>query len=227
MRYLHGRLVAQRAQGPSLGPAQPIERIKVFEPQGEIHVLALVPQRDPRATVRPEAGHFLVFTVRGCVGLFAESDLTPTLPRRHRRYPRRRRPVIGNIRSGGKQQQDSGGVAGTIQSMFALFRHIQLMRAVRRIHALLRSHQQTGVAEAVCCGETRPPVVTPPPPLVTASGSAFPRLPGTNNGPPSAGRCHSEAPTLPRPAPCVPRLRRLREARHRGADPPPQGGFVH
>ena len=83
-----------------------------------------------------------VNSVRGCVGLFADSDLTPTLPRRHRGYPRRRRPAIGNIRSGGKQQQDSGGVAGTTQSMFALFRHIQLMRAVRRISALLRSHQQ-------------------------------------------------------------------------------------
>ena len=52
-------------------------------------------------------------SVRGCVGLFADSDLTPTLPRRHRGYARRRRPAIGNIRSGGKQQQDSGGVAGT------------------------------------------------------------------------------------------------------------------
>ena len=31
----------------------------VFERQGEVHVLALVPQRDPCATVRPEAGHFL------------------------------------------------------------------------------------------------------------------------------------------------------------------------
>ena len=31
----------------------------MFEPQGEIHVLALVPQRDPRAPVRSEAGHLL------------------------------------------------------------------------------------------------------------------------------------------------------------------------
>ena len=70
---------------------------------------------------------------------------TPTLPRRHRGYARRRRPAVGNIGSGGKQQQDSGGVVGTTRSMFALFRHIQLMRAVRRIPALLRSHQQLGL----------------------------------------------------------------------------------
>ena len=52
---------------------------------------------------------------------------------------RRRRPAIGNIGAGGKQQQNSVGVAGTTQSMFALFRHIQLMRAVRRIPAVLCS----------------------------------------------------------------------------------------
>ena len=82
-----------------------------------------------------------VNSVRGCVGLFADSDLTPTLPRRHRGYATRRHCAIGNIGAGGKQQQDSGGVAATTQSMFALFQQTQLMRAVRQIPALLRSHQ--------------------------------------------------------------------------------------
>ena len=86
-----------------------------------------------------------VNSVRGCVGLFADSDLTPTLPRRHRGYATRRHCAIGNIGAGGKQQQDSGGVAATTQSMFALFQQTQLMRAVRQIPALLRSHQHRGV----------------------------------------------------------------------------------
>ena len=42
--------------------------------------------------------------VRGCVGLLADSDLTATHERRHRRCTRRRRPVIGNIGSGRKQR---------------------------------------------------------------------------------------------------------------------------
>ena len=43
-----------------------------------------------------------VFTVRGCAGLFAGCDLTPTPARRHRLRTARRRPLIGNIGSGGK-----------------------------------------------------------------------------------------------------------------------------
>ena len=80
--------------------------------------------------------------VRGCVGLFAESDLTPTPGRRHRGCARRQRPLISNIGSGGKQRHNSGGAAGTTQSAFALFWPIRLRRAVRRIRAPLRSHQQ-------------------------------------------------------------------------------------
>ena len=87
--------------------------------------------------------------VRGCVGLFAESDLTPTPGRRHRGCARRQRPLISNIGSGGKQRHNSGGAAGTTQSAFALFWPIRLRRAVRRIRAPLRSHQHTS---------------TPPPP---------------------------------------------------------------
>ena len=84
--------------------------------------------------------------VRGCVGLFAESDLTPTPGRRHRGCARRQRPLISNIGSGGKQRHNSGGAAGTTQSAFALFWPIRLRRAVRRIRAPLRSHQHPASA---------------------------------------------------------------------------------
>ena len=40
-----------------------------------------------------------VLTVRGCVSLFAESDLTPNPDRRHRRRARRLRPLMGDIGS--------------------------------------------------------------------------------------------------------------------------------
>ena len=45
-----------------------------------------------------------VSTVRGCVCLLADSDLTPTHERRHRRYARRAPPLAGSIGSGGKQR---------------------------------------------------------------------------------------------------------------------------
>ena len=45
-----------------------------------------------------------VSTVRGCVCLLADSDLTPTHQRRHRRYARRAPPLAGSIGSGGKQR---------------------------------------------------------------------------------------------------------------------------
>ena len=60
-----------------------------------------------------------VSTVRGCVGLLAESDLTPTHERPHRRYARRARPLAGSIGSGGKQRHVPGGRGGTIQRWFA------------------------------------------------------------------------------------------------------------
>ena len=59
-----------------------------------------------------------VNSVRGCVGLLAESDLTPTPERRHRGNAPRRRALLGHIGSGGIQRQLSGGDAGTTQSMF-------------------------------------------------------------------------------------------------------------
>ena len=88
-----------------------------------------------------------VFTVRGCVGLFAASDLTPIPERRHRLRTRRPRSVTSNIDSKGKQRPVKGGGAGRTQGMFALVRRIRLRRAVRRISALLRSHQQGDISE--------------------------------------------------------------------------------
>ena len=60
-----------------------------------------------------------VSAVRGCVGLLADSDLTPTHERRHRRYARRARPLAGSIGSGGKPRHVPGGRGGTIQRWFA------------------------------------------------------------------------------------------------------------
>ena len=60
-----------------------------------------------------------VSTVRGCVGPLADSDLTPTHQRRHRRYARRAPPLAGSIGSGGKQRHVPGGRGGTIQRGFA------------------------------------------------------------------------------------------------------------
>ena len=50
--------------------------------------------------------------VRGCVGLLADSDLTATHERRHRRCTRRRRPLTGNIGSGGEQRHARSGAQG-------------------------------------------------------------------------------------------------------------------
>ena len=48
-----------------------------------------------------------VFTVRGCAGLFAKRDLTPTAQHRHRLRTPRRCPLLGNIDSGGKRPEPS------------------------------------------------------------------------------------------------------------------------
>ena len=60
-----------------------------------------------------------VSAVRGCVGLLADSDLTPTHERRHRRYARRAPPLAGSIGSGGKPRHVPGGRGGPIQRWFA------------------------------------------------------------------------------------------------------------
>ena len=60
-----------------------------------------------------------VSAVRGCVGLLADSDLTPTHERRHRRYARRARPLAGSIGSGGKSRHVPSGRGGPIQRWFA------------------------------------------------------------------------------------------------------------
>ena len=53
-----------------------------------------------------------VSTVRGCVSLLADSDLTPTHERRHRRCTRRRRPLTSNISSVGEQRHARNGAQG-------------------------------------------------------------------------------------------------------------------
>ena len=83
-----------------------------------------------------------VNSVRGCVDLLADSDLTRTRKRRHRRCTRRRRPMRANLSSGGEQRHAPGGDAGSIPGRSALFRQSQLTKAVRQIPALLRSRQQ-------------------------------------------------------------------------------------
>ena len=60
-----------------------------------------------------------VSAVRGCVSLLADSDLTPTHQRCHRRYARRACPLAGSIGSGGKQRHVPGARGGTIQRWFA------------------------------------------------------------------------------------------------------------
>ena len=83
-----------------------------------------------------------VSTVRGCVSLLADSDLTPTHERRHRRCTRRRRPLTSNISSVGGTKTCPQRSARTIPSGSAPTRQSQLTKAVRRISALLRSRQQ-------------------------------------------------------------------------------------
>ena len=60
-----------------------------------------------------------VSTVRGCVSLLAESDLTPTHERRHRSCARCARAMGRQHGSGGKQRHVPGGHPGTIQSRCA------------------------------------------------------------------------------------------------------------
>ena len=82
-----------------------------------------------------------VSAVRGCVGLLADSDLTPTHQRRHRRYARRA--------SSGRQHRLRGKTttrprrARWDDSALVRFdRHSQFTRAVRHLSAVSHSHQQ-------------------------------------------------------------------------------------
>ena len=84
--------------------------------------------------------------VRGCVGLLADSDLTPTHERRHPGGVRRQRPLTGNLGSSGQPRHAPSGGAGTIPSRCAPLRQRQLTKAVRRISARLRSHQHRSTA---------------------------------------------------------------------------------
>ena len=83
-----------------------------------------------------------VSAVRGCVGLLADSDLTPTHERRHRRYARRARPLAGSIGSGGKPRHVPSGRGGPIQRWFASTGTVKFTRAVRHLFAHFHSHQQ-------------------------------------------------------------------------------------
>ena len=112
-----------------------------------------------------------VNSVRGCVGLLAESDLTPTPERRHRGNAPRRRALLGHIGSGGIQRQLSGGDDGTTQSMFTPpFRQILPRRAVHHLSALSRSHQHAA---------PRPSSRTPSGAAATTRGGSGERRPGT------------------------------------------------
>ena len=83
-----------------------------------------------------------VSAVRGCVGLLADSDLTPTHERRHRRYARRARPLAGSIGSGGKPRHVPSGRGGPIQRWFASTGTVKFTRAVRHLFAHFHSHPQ-------------------------------------------------------------------------------------
>ena len=82
-----------------------------------------------------------VSAVRGCVGLLADSDLTPTHERRHRRYARRARPLAGSIGSGGKPRHVPSGRGGPIQRWFASTGTVKFTRAVRHLFAHFHSHR--------------------------------------------------------------------------------------
>ena len=120
--------------------------------------------------------------VRGCVGLLADCDLTPTHERRHHGGVRRRRPLTGNLGSGGQPRHAPSGSAGTIPSRCAPLRQRQLTKAVRRISALLRSHQQRSPVGGVsgdpgACGALLEPFFStqsPDPPPAWAAGCSLP-----------------------------------------------------
>ena len=82
-----------------------------------------------------------VSAVRGCVGLLADSDLTPTHERRHRRYARCARPLAGSIGSGGKTTTRPRRARWDDSALVRFDRHSQFTRAVRHLSAHFHSHQ--------------------------------------------------------------------------------------
>ena len=82
-----------------------------------------------------------VSTVRGCVSLLADSDLTPTHERRHRQYARRAPPLAGSIGSGGGTTIRPRRTRWDDSALVRFDRHSQVTRAVRQITAHFHSHQ--------------------------------------------------------------------------------------
>ena len=85
-----------------------------------------------------------VSTVRGCVGLLADSHLTPTHERRHRRYARRAPPLAGSIGSGGETTTRPRRARWDDSALVRFDRHSQFTRAVRQMPAHFHSHQHSG-----------------------------------------------------------------------------------
>ena len=58
-RDANGHFVEESAQRLGPGSAQQIQGVEAVKPKREVHILAFMPQLDPRAAVRAEARHFL------------------------------------------------------------------------------------------------------------------------------------------------------------------------
>ena len=98
-----------------------------------------------------------VSAVRGCVGLLADSDLTPTHERRHRRYARCARPLAGSIGSGGKTTTRPRRARWADSALVRFDRHSQFTRAVRHLSAHFHSHQQSSNARVAERRRTQQP----------------------------------------------------------------------
>ena len=128
-----------------------------------------------------------VSAVRGCVGLLADSDLTPTHERRHRRYARRARPLAGSIGSGGKPRHVPSGRGGPIQRWFASTGTVKFTRAVRHLFAHFHSHQHRANSSSSMRSLTR-----------RGEGASGSRSPSASPSQPIARyRCCNSSPAVP------------------------------
>ena len=85
-----------------------------------------------------------VSTVRGCVSLLAETDLTPTHERRHRSCARCARAMAGSMVQGGNNDTSQAGTPGRFRA--------GALRSVQSVHMACSPNN---------CASTQPP--TPPP----------------------------------------------------------------